>query len=107
MKTILVVGIVFAVILILKVKFSTKMSLLILFILTFSGALLGGALIYAIMAFNNFTPAVGNASSRTDDIIKISVPLIGSFITAFSVIIATYNTSNSEKSSKRRRHRRV
>lgn len=101
-KTIIVVGIVLiAVLLILKVRFSTKMSILILLILIISGALLGAALIYALMAFYNFTPAVGNTSSRTDDIIKISVPLLGSIITAFSVIIATYNTSNSEKSSKR------
>ncbi|MFJ8071835.1 hypothetical protein ACIQZD_23355 [Peribacillus sp. NPDC096447] len=86
---------------IFKIKHTMKISKLVLVSLTFSGALLGGALTYGVMAYFNFTPKVGDLSSRTDDIIKITIPLIGSFITAFSVVIATYNTSNSEKSAKR------
>ncbi|WP_017380471.1 putative phage abortive infection protein [Paenisporosarcina sp. TG-14] len=73
----------------------------ILIILIGSGALIGGGLAYAMMAWFNFTPTLGEDSSRTDDIIRITMPLIASFITAVSVIMATYNISNGEKSAKR------
>jgi len=66
-----------------------------------SGALIGGSLVYALLAWFNFKPTLGDGSSRNDDIIRMSIPLIGSVITAFSVIIATYNTTNGEKSTKR------
>ncbi|MDD1504570.1 putative phage abortive infection protein, partial [Lysinibacillus sp. CNPSo 3705] len=73
-----------------------------IFILLSSGMLLGAMGAYNLMAYMAFDPSL-DTQSQTDSIIRISIPMIGSIITAFSVILATQNANVGEKSAKRTR----
>ncbi|MFJ8457316.1 putative phage abortive infection protein [Bacillus paramycoides] len=72
---------------------SKKISKLFLSILIFIGVMIGvGLLCVILMYFDDQTIIT--------DIIKTSIPLIASMVAAASVVIATYNTVNGEKSSR-------
>ncbi|MFJ8458909.1 putative phage abortive infection protein [Lysinibacillus xylanilyticus] len=75
------------------IKSKKNISKLFLSILIFVGVLIGAGLLYLIlMIFDNDT--------NISDTIKTMIPLIASMVAAASVVIATYNTVNGEKSSK-------
>ncbi|KAA0956136.1 hypothetical protein FQ085_14935 [Planococcus sp. ANT_H30] len=86
---------------ILKILSFKKVPRFVFMGLITSGLLFGGALSYFVMVLLNYNPEVGKDSSRLDDILRISIPLLGSLITAFSLVIASKNTANNEESSKR------
>lgn len=83
------------IVIIYLVKITKNLSKLFLSILIFTGVLIGIALLHVISTI--FGPSV-----LTSEIIKITIPLIASIIAAGSVVIATYNTVNGEKASKKK-----
>lgn len=75
------------------IKSKKTISKLFLSILIFVGVLIGAGLLHLIlMFFDNDT--------NISDTIKTLIPLIASMVAAASVVIATYNTVNGEKSSR-------
>lgn len=67
-----------------------------------SGFLVGGISVYNILSYLTFNPSL-DKKSQIDSLIRTLLPLITSIITAFSIVIATQNTSTGEKASKRGR----
>lgn len=75
------------------IKSKKNISKLFLSILIFVGVLIGAGILHLIlMFFDNDT--------NISDTIKTLIPLIASMVAAASVVIATYNTVNGEKSSR-------
>ncbi|PGZ34504.1 hypothetical protein COE50_06240 [Bacillus anthracis] len=75
---------------------SKEISRLFLSILIFIGIMIGVGLLCLILAFLDDP----KKTIETTQIIKTSIPLIASMVAAASVVIATYNTVNGEKSSR-------
>lgn len=81
-------------IIIYLVVIKRSISKLFISILIFVGALIGAGFLYLIYM-------IYGENTEISDTIKTMVPLIASLVAAASVVIATYNTVNGDKSSRK------